>query len=305
MNAGLSLAAAEGAGGGDPGSTTVRLRVDFAYEGTDFSGWARQPGLRTVEEELSAGLARVLRHEVRLTVAGRTDAGVHARGSVVHVDAQRAAFERLPGRSSRSPEEAAVTRLSGVLPADIEVRRVAVAPSGFDARFSAVWRRYTYTMCDRPGGLDPLSRRFVVRHRTALDVAAMNQASAKLLGLHDFASFCKKREGATTIRTLQRFSWERRGPLVVGTVQADAFCHSMVRALVGGVVPVGEGRRTPAWAAEVLAARVRDPGVTVMPAHGLVLEEVGYPPEAELALRAEKARSVRTLPSPANDCPEE
>lgn len=274
---------------------TLRLRLDFAYDGTGFSGWARQPGLRTVEEDLTAGLSRILRYDVRLTVAGRTDAGVHARGAVAHTDVPRQAFEGLPGRSARTPEEAVVTRLAGVLPSDIVARRVRVAPEGFDARFSAVWRRYSYTLCDRPQEMDPLARHATVVLRRSLDVDAMNEASSTLLGLNDFAAFCKAREGATTIRTLLDFSWRRQGPLVTGTVRADAFCHSMVRALVGGVVPVGEGRRSPQWTADVLAARRRDSAVTVMPGHGLVLEEVGYPPEHELAARAAEARNVRTL----------
>ena len=276
----------------------MRLRIDFSYDGTDYAGWAKQPGLRTVEGELEAGLARVLRHEVRLTVAGRTDAGVHARGAVAHVDVEPGAFSALPSRSSRPPEEAAVTRLAGVLPADVVVRSVRVAPEGFDARFSALSRRYSYTLCDRPGRLDPLRRREVVVNRRPLDVAAMNEAASRLVGLQDFAAFCKRREGATTIRTLLDYSWERVGDLVVATVSADAFCHSMVRALVGGVVAVGEGRRGVDWPLEVLAARRRDPGVTVMPAHGLVLEEVVYPGDDQLAERAALARNLRSLDEP-------
>lgn len=273
----------------------MRLRIEFSYDGTEFAGWAKQPGLRTVEGELEEALARVLRHDVRLTVAGRTDAGVHARGAVAHVDVEDDAFAALPGRSSRSPEEAAVTRLGGVLPADIAVRSVDIAAPGFDARFSAVSRRYSYSLCDCPRGLDPLRRREVVVNKRPLDVAAMNEAASMLLGLQDFAAFCKRRDGATTIRTLLEYSWVRAGDLVVATVKADAFCHSMVRALVGGVVPVGEGRRPVDWPAQVLLRGVRDSSVTVMPAHGLVLEEVVYPPDDELAARAAEARSVRSL----------
>lgn len=273
----------------------MRLRIDFAYDGTDFSGWARQPGLRTVEGELEQAWAKILRHDVRLVVAGRTDSGVHARGAVAHVDVDDTAFASLPGRSARSPEAAAVTRLAGVLPPDVVVRRVRVAPEGFDARFSAEHRRYSYTLCDRPERLDPLRRREVVLHKRELDVEAMNEAAGSLCGLRDFAAFCKRREGATSIRTLLRYRWERQEDLVVGTVVADAFCHSMVRALVGGVIPVGEGRRPVDWPLEVAARGRRDPSVTVMPAHGLVLEEVCYPPDDELAVRAQAARHVRTL----------
>lgn len=274
----------------------IRVRLDLAYDGTDFHGWAAQPGLRTVDGELSAALARVLRLEVqpRLTVAGRTDAGVHARGQVVHVDLPDEAWAALPGRSDRSPGQALVARLRGVLPPDVDVRSARPAPEGFDARFSAVYRRYRYRICDDPHAWDPLRRHDTVRLPRPLDGGAMNEASASLLGLRDFAAFCKRREGATTVRTLLEYRWARAddGGLV-GEVVADAFCHSMVRALVGAVIPVGEGRAAPSFAAEVLAARARDPRVRVMPAHGLTLVEVAYPPAQRLAERALEARARR------------
>jgi tRNA pseudouridine38-40 synthase len=276
----------------------LRVRIDLAYDGTDFSGWAAQPGRRTVEGELTAAVTTMLRaaEPVKLTVAGRTDAGVHARGQVVHADLDGAAWAAVPGRSDRSPEAAAVTRLNGILPPDIVVRRVRQAPEGFDARFSAVRRRYLYRLCDDPASLDPLRRRDTVVSKNALDVEAMDAAARTLLGLNDFAAFCKKREGATTVRTLLAYRWARLDDgTVAGTVEADAFCHSMVRALVGAVVPVGEGRRPVEWPAQVLAARRRDPAVSVMPAHGLSLEEVVYPPDEALAARAEQARAVRVL----------
>ena len=275
----------------------MRIRIDLAYDGTDFSGWAAQPGRRTVEEELSAALGTILRTEpVRLTVGGRTDAGVHARGSVAHADIDEADWAGLPGRSDRPPHEAAVTRLGGVLPPDIVVRAVTPVPAAFDARFSALRRRYTYRICDTPSTLDPLRRRDTVVHKKPLDVAAMDEAAHGLVGLHDFAAFCKKREGATTVRTLLSYSWERGADgILTGTVVADAFCHSMVRALVGAVVPVGEGQYAVGWPREILTGGVRDPRVTVLPAHGLCLEEIVYPPEEELAERANQARSVRTL----------
>lgn len=280
----------------------MRLRIDLAYDGTDFSGWAAQPGLRTVEGELSAALTTVLRADepVRVTVAGRTDAGVHARGQVVHADVEREAFDRLPGRSDRSPEEAARTRLGGVLPADVVVRHVGVAPEGFDARFSALQRRYRYRVCDDAGGMDPLRRRDTVLVRDRLDAAAMDAAARSLVGLHDFAAFCKRREGASTVRTLLHYAWVRgEDGVLEATVVADAFCHSMVRALVGAVVPVGEGRHPTGWPREVLLGGVRDPRVKVMPAHGLSLEEVTYPDDDGLAARAEEARAVRVLPPQA------
>jgi len=274
----------------------VRLRLDLAYDGTDFHGWADQPGLRTVQGLLEAALAQVLRVEpVRVTCAGRTDTGVHARGQVVHLDVEPDVVEAAAGRSTASPTEALLHRLNGILPGDVRVRAVAEAPVGFDARFSAVWRRYAYRIADEPRLVDPLVRGTVLAWPRRLDVEAMGEGAAPLLGEHDFAAFCKKREGATTIRTLLGLSVDRdAGGLLVATVRADAFCHHMVRSLVGALIAVGERRQDPAWVAQVLRAAARDPRVTVAPAHGLTLEEVGYPDEAELAARAVTTRRVRT-----------
>jgi tRNA pseudouridine38-40 synthase len=185
-------------------------------------------------------------------------------------------------------------RLNGVLPADVAITAIGEAPEGFDARFSALARRYVYRVCDDPAGWDPLRRQEVLRVGRALDVDRMNQASAALLGEHDFAAFCKKREGASTVRALLDFSWARVAPgRLEATVIADAFCHSMVRALVGSIIPVGDGRREVTWPATVLAAGVRDSAVTVLPAHGLTLEEVRYPADDQLAARAVESRQVR------------
>lgn len=276
------------------------MRLDFAYDGTDFSGWARQPGLRTVEEELARGLGTILRTEPpRLTVGGRTDAGVHARGSVAHLDVADEVWRAVPGRSDRAPGEALVTRLRGVLPGDLVVRTATEVSDVFDARFSALRRRYTYRLLDDGARLDPLRRHDTVVVRRPLDAERMTQAAGTLEGLHDFAAFCRPREGATTVRTLLHYSWERgTDGVITGTVMADAFCHSMVRALVGSVVPVGEGRRDVSWPRQVLVAARRDPGVQVMPAHGLCLEEIVYPEgEAALLARDRESRAVRTLPS--------
>lgn len=274
----------------------LRIRIDLAYDGTDFAGWAAQPGQRTIEGELSTALTTLLRAPapVRLVVAGRTDAGVHARGQVAHADVDAAAYAALPGRSSRSPEAAAATRLRGILPPDIVVRQVSPAPAGFDARFSATHRRYCYRLCDDPAARDPLRLRDTVLVADPLDAAAMHHAAQGLLGLHDFAAFCKKREGATTTRTLLEYSWTRTAEGVLeARVVADAFCHSMVRALVGVVMPVGLGRAGVSFPREVMIAGIRDPRVKVMPAHGLALEEVGYPPPHLMAARAEEARARR------------
>jgi len=273
----------------------VRLKIDLAYDGSGFSGWAAQPGRRTVEDVLGEALGRVLRLPCppRLTVAGRTDARVHARGQVVHADVPTAAWEAAAPEADQGP--GIVARLAAVLPADVRVRAVGPAPGGFDARFSALWRRYSYRVCDDPARADPLRRHETLWSFRPLDVAAMNEAALACLGEHDFAAFCRRREGATTIRTLRELGWHRdEGGIAVATVVADAFCHNMVRALVGALLAVGERRRTPGWPAAVLAAAVRDPAVKVVAPHGLCLEEVGYPPPAELAARAMRTRSLRT-----------
>jgi len=267
----------------------TRFRLDIGYDGTAFHGWAAQEGLRTVQGELESWITRTLRLSgpVALVCAGRTDAGVHARGQVAHLDLD-----------TEAPDEVAVTlarRLRRALPEDLVVYRVGVAPVGFDARFAAVWRRYAYRLADRP--LDPLLRTTTARVRGSVDVEALNTASRPLLGLHDFAAFCRAREGATTIRDLAWLEAVRLpdGRVEIG-VRADAFCHSMVRSLVGALVEVGTGRREPAWLAGLVDDDERCGEVPVMPPGGLVLEEVGYPADDELAARALASRARRELP---------
>jgi tRNA pseudouridine38-40 synthase len=271
----------------------VRLRLDLAYDGTDFRGWAKQPGKRTVEGVLEVALDMVLRTKgTRLTVAGRTDAGVHARGQVVHVDLDELTLS--PGRRETTAQEALRRRLNGVTDHDV-IHQVTLAPPGFDARFSAQWRRYSYRIVDDPEIVDPLTRGYVAAWPRRLDLDAMNEASAMLVGLHDFAAFCRFREDRTSIRTLLNLEWERVDGVLVANVRADAFCHSMVRSLVGCLAAVGQGREQPSWAAEVMAGKVRPPNVYVAPPHGLTLEEVGYPAEEELATQAETTRARRSL----------
>jgi tRNA pseudouridine38-40 synthase len=234
-----------------------------------------------------------------LTVAGRTDTGVHARGQVAHVDLEPELLAPVASRDGEQPTDALARRLNGVLDPDARIRQVSEAPAGFDARFSAIWRRYAYRVADRPELVDPLMRGQVLSWPRPLDLAAMNTAAERLLGEQDFAAFCRKREGATTIRSLLDLHWDRdEVGVAVATVRADAFCHNMVRALVGCLIAVGEGRREPGWAAGVLAARERDSAVKVMRAHGLTLEEVCYPPDEELAERARTSRVMRTLSPP-------
>ncbi|MFV0373523.1 tRNA pseudouridine synthase A [Microbacterium sp.] len=279
----------------DPDGEPTRLRLDLAYDGGGFRGWARQPGLRTVQGTLEAALARLLGGDPRLVVAGRTDAGVHATGQVAHLDltgVQRARLAR-----SRTPDPIALApRLNGVLGQypDLAVHRVAGAPDGFDARFSAVWRRYEYRIADRTTGYDPLSRGRTTSVAAVLDVEAMDAAARGLRGLFDFAAYCKPREGATTIRTLLEFDWHRDADgVVVANVKADAFCHSMVRALVGGCVAVGDGKLDPADLIDIRDARVRTNEVKVLAARGLTLTEVGYPADELLGVRAEQTRARR------------
>ncbi|KAM9861452.1 tRNA pseudouridine(38-40) synthase TruA [Leucobacter sp. BZR 635] len=322
---------------------TTRLRLDIAYDGTDFSGWAVQPGLRTVQGEIEAAIAVLLRtapNEVRLTVGGRTDAGVHARGQVAHVDLTPEQFARWsasqrrgPGKTSaqnHAPTDAQTVaqtdvtcdhdhdhdgdrdldaarndevsrimtrRLNGVLQrsaGDIAIHRVAIAPAGFDARFSAVKRRYEYRLRPENAPRDPLTARFTADVPRILHLETMQQVSADLLGLQDFTTFCKAREGATAVRELLAFEWrEAADGAYAARIEADAFCHSMVRALVGSVVAVGHGRLSAGELLELRDARERTSRFTVMPAHGLSLEEIGYPPAEGLAARAEQTRARR------------
>ncbi len=269
------------------GPPLCRVRLDLAYDGTDFSGWARQPDRRTVQAVVEDALAVLTRQSVvQLTVAGRTDAGVHAHGQVAHLD--------LPQQTWLVVEPSLIRRLAGVLPADVRVRSAVAAPSGFDARFGALWRRYRYLLTDAPYGASPLRRHDVVAIPRRLDTAAMAHAANALLGEHDFAAFCRRREGATTVRGLQRLDVERQDDLVTVEARADAFCHSMVRSVVGALIAVGEGRRSVQWPSSLLSSTERSSAVAVAPAHGLTLEEVGYPPDDEVAARALLTRNRRT-----------
>lgn len=278
----------------------MRIRLDIAYDGTHFRGWARQPGLRTVQGELESALARIVGGAPRLVVAGRTDAGVHATGQVAHLDLDEEQVARLPRRRRDNDELDAIAalagRLRGVLGAyaDVTVSRTSLAPDGFDARFSAVWRRYSYRLADAATGYDPLERQRTTSVRSFLDLASMDAAASRLIGLHDFAAYCKAREEATTIRTLLEYDW-RRGDdgVLVANVRADAFCHSMVRALVGACVAVGEGRIDIDDVVAIREARLRIPETKVLAARGLVLAEVGYPADELLAARAEQTRNRR------------
>jgi tRNA pseudouridine38-40 synthase len=257
-----------------------------SYDGTALHGWARQPGQRTVQGDLEEALGTVLRTPVQLTVAGRTDAGVHATGQVAHCDVPRALWEQQRDRLVR--------RLRGVLPADIAVPAVVEAHPDFDARFAALGRHYVYRLTDALWGPSPLRRADTVAWPRSLDSGAMAAAAGLLLGEHDFAAFCRRREGATTIRTLLALEVVRTDDLVTISASADAFCHSMVRSLVGALTAVGEGRRAPDWPAALLARDERASEVPVAPAGGLTLVRVDYPPDDMLAARALLTRARRS-----------
>ncbi|GAA5147342.1 tRNA pseudouridine(38-40) synthase TruA [Microbacterium pseudoresistens] len=283
----------------------MRIRLDIAYDGTGFRGWARQPGLRTVQGTLEGALERIVGSAVQLVVAGRTDAGVHAAGQVAHVDldeAQWARVESRHGRAAHDPAGSLAGRMRGVLGAypDVTVRQSMIAPEGFDARFSAVWRRYRYRLADEQSGYDPLVRHDTTSIRASLDVDAMDAAAQTLIGLWDFAAYCKARDDATTIRTLLEYRWRRdEAGVLVAEVKADAFCHSMVRALVGACAAVGEGRLDVGDLAVIRDGLTRTSEFKVLAARGLSLLEVGYPADELLAARAEQTRARREHPGDA------
>lgn len=302
----------------DSRPVTYRLRLGICYDGTDFSGWAVQPERRTVAGEIGTALAVLFRRPIPMVVAGRTDAGVHAIGQVAHIDVPALGLSALaPRHRLRDGHDGAFNdvldgaaagivglrrRLAGLLPTDVRVPTVDLAPVGFDARFSALRRHYRYLISCTEWGLAPLRRSEIVHWRRALDPERMQDAAARLVGLHDFAAYCKPREGATTIRHLQHLAVTaapaRIGPGLDVTIDvaADAFCHSMVRSLVGALIAVGEGRFAVERPAELLEARARTSEIAVAPARGLTLYAVDYPDATQLAQRAALTRAVRSEP---------
>ena len=280
----------------DESNSTVRVRLDVSYDGTDFHGWATQKGgLRTVAGVLEEKLSLVTGHPIQLVVAGRTDAGVHADGQVCHADIPADAFTQ---RSLQRPEDL-VRRLSRMLPADIRLSAASAAPSGFDARFSALRRHYVYRVTTHPAGPRPVRARDTAVWRRPVDLDKVQAAADALIGLNDFAAYCKAREGATTIRELQTFKWKdvstpAEPQTYEAHVVADAFCWSMVRSLVGACLTVGEGRRPQSFTGDLLGETERSSAVPVAPGNGLNLVQVDYPDDEELAARAEATRAVRS-----------
>jgi tRNA pseudouridine38-40 synthase len=258
-----------------PESGFLRLRLDIAYDGTNFSGWAKQPDRRTCQELLESTISKIARFKVETVVAGRTDAGVHATGQVVHVDVpENLNLEDLTYRINRIMDE------------DLRITKISIAPPAFHARFSALRRSYRYKILDNNQVIPPLNRADVAPWYRTLNLDLLNEASALLLGSNDFAAFCKFREGSTTVRNLEKFSWIRDSDgFLIADVVADAFCYSMVRNLVGAVVCVADGRFEPEWVATTLKNRERISDSLVFPARGLTLYKVEYPPDSELLER--------------------
>ncbi len=266
----------------------LRLRLDLAYDGTNFSGWGKQPDRRTVQEEVEKTLQKLTRTKAETVVAGRTDAGVHATGQVVHVDIPE--MESGPYAKKVNWDFGDLPyRLNRILDEDIRITSATVAPYGFHARFSALRRCYEYKILDSNTVILPLQRFDIAPWYRPLSVDVLNEASALLLGENDFAAFCKFRESATTVRNLETFSWSRNSEgVLVAEVVADAFCYSMVRNLVGAVVCVADGRFEPSWVKDVLNNRVRISDSLVFPARGLTLTRVDYPNDDELVARIER-----------------
>ena len=270
--------------GSDVAEGFIRLRGTIAYDGRNFSGWGMQPDRRTVQGEMEEVFAQLMRTDrLVITCAGRTDAGVHSVGQVFHIDVPA---DRYPGRQDM------VYKLNAILSEDVSVTDIDIAPDGFDARFSALSRSYRYLIND--GVRNPVTRRHVYNYGWKLDVDLMVEGAKHLLGLHDFAAFCKQKEFATTIREVQEMSVYRDDSGVIHfDITADAFCYSMVRAIVGALVDIGAGRRDPSWIGEYLAGQTKVPAVFVAPALGLTFMKVTYPSDDQLAARSLETKHSR------------
>ena len=271
-----------------PESGFRRLLVDIAYDGSDFFGWGGQPDRRTIQDLVEGAFSTISQVKVDSIVAGRTDAGVHATGQVIHVDLQEQLF------TSEFSYQDLQYKLNRILDEDVRIMAITPAPAGFHARFSALRRYYSYKIIDSNRVIPPLARRDITSWYRPLDLALLNEASTLLLGHHDFAAFCKFREGGTTIRTLERYQWARDSDgVLIADVVADAFCYSMVRNLIGAVICVADARKEAAWLGELLANKERVSDSLVFPARGLTLYKVDYPDDNQLLERAEKTIAKR------------
>jgi tRNA pseudouridine38-40 synthase len=275
---------------GIPGGLS-RFRVDLAYDGTDFAGWAKQPGLRTVQNEFVKAFEKLFGpsdNDYGIRIAGRTDAGVHATHQVFHMDLTPEQVQRL----GRTPLTA--KRLRGLLPGDIGVFQVARAPEGFHARYSATGRSYEYSISDAMCRPDPMNLRYSLQSRRTYDVALMRDAAVGLLGLKEFGAFCRPRVGATTIRELRMLDVVREeSGLILIRLEADAFCHNMVRALVGALCAVGEGKLSKDELWKIQTAALRTSKFKVVEPKGLKLVAVSYPADDQLEIQAQKVRKMR------------
>ena len=274
----------------------IRYRLDLAYDGTDFAGWAKQPKLRTVHGELLKALITIFgptKNDFALRVAGRTDAGVHAEHQVVHLDLTPAQLKRL-GRSNDLK-----MKLNAILPTDIRVSNAVEAPKHFHARYAATHRKYRYTIADATSGWNPLKARFNLWIKYPLDLEAMQEASKEFLGLHDFAAFSKPMPHGTTIRLLGSISVKRNkalGGVVEIELLADAFAHNMVRSIVGALIKAGAGRTTAADIAKALKSKSRiGHNYKVVTPEGLSLIEVGYPANKDLEAQVTMTQHTRSL----------
>jgi tRNA pseudouridine38-40 synthase len=272
-----------------------RFRIDLAYDGTDYAGWAQQPDLATVQGELLAALTTIFGasdDDFGMRVAGRTDAGVHAAHQVAHIDLS----PEQVARSGRRQDYA--HRLSRLLPPAIQVYSFEPAPAGFDARFSPTSRRYRFRIADRAATQNPLRRRDTLWVFRALDADLMQQSSTALIGMHDFGAYCRPREGSTTIRRIIEITVNRRPAddnIIEIELEADAFCHNMVRAITGALIKVGSGDLPPARIKEMLDGAVRTGEFKVVGPEGLSLIAVNYPPDDQLAAQAEQTKNFRTV----------
>lgn len=251
-----------------------RVRIDLAYDGAPFHGFARQPGddITTVQGTLEGALRRLTGQDARTSGAGRTDRGVHALAQVVHVD--------LDPRVDRAARflvdlDRTTERIDAMVGPAITVTRVLAVDAAFDARFSAVERGYRYRLSDAPRP-DPRLRGLRWHVPAPLDVEAMALGARHLVGEHDFAALCRRADGRHTVRRIDHLAVARAGDEIHVTVRGPAFCHQQVRSLTGVLVQVGRGRAAPGWVAEVLASRERSRAPAVAPPHGLTLEHVRY-----------------------------
>jgi len=271
-----------------------RFKLEIAYDGTDFAGWAKQPKLRTVQGEIIRGLEKIFgkdKDDFGMRVAGRTDKGVHANSQIAHVDLSEKQLKRI-GRGHPVAE-----RLNRIIDGDVRIISFEPAAPGFDARFSALFRRYRYSIADKSVTPNPMLSRFALTVPWALDVAPMNEAAKEFYGLKDFRAYCKEREGTTTIRVLREIVVKRRKAdgVIEIEIEADAFCHNMVRSIVGALMAAGSGRATTEDIRKSLTGKRNDHAYKVQSPHGLSLIKIAYPPKSKLAEQAMLAKRVRTL----------